>query len=148
MALLNAGSTFHRCFAYLFVWGNDSAMDPWSGPSSLPGIRSLHSVDVIWISCKQTTWSSMVPQCFCVHFTWPVGGTDWQMTWPGGYQCKVQQVIEWSKLEPLEGIFTKSLFVNTLFSFGSRSFKAGFTVPANHSISINTGFQPLSHLIC
>lgn len=94
MALLNAGSRFHQCFvncpAYSFMWGNDSAMDPWSGPRSLPRTRSLCSTDVIWINCEHMTWDLVLPRCFYICFMLPVGGTDWQMTWPGACQCKVK----------------------------------------------------------
>lgn len=98
MALLNAGSRFHQCFlkcpAYSFMWGNDSAVDPWSSPRSLPQTGSLCSMDVIWVSCERVTWDLMLPWCFYVGFILPVGSTDWQMILPGACQYRVKQVAK------------------------------------------------------
>lgn len=68
MALLNAGRRFHQVFvncpACSLMWGNDSTVDLWSGPRSLSQTGSLCSMDVIWVSCEQTTWGIMLPRCF------------------------------------------------------------------------------------
>lgn len=94
MALLNAGRRFHQgfvnCPAYSLMWGNDSTVDLWSGPRSLSQTGSLCSMDVIWISCEQTIWDIMLPRCFYAGLVLPMGGTDWQMAWPGACQYKVE----------------------------------------------------------
>lgn len=148
MALLNAGSRFHRCFvncpAYSVVWGNDSAVDLWSCPRSLPWTGSLGSMDVIWISCEQMTWgfnATSVLLCrLCVACGRHRLTDNFARSLPLHGQIGSK---EQSKLKPPEEISTISWFFITFFLFGSRSFKAGLTAPANHSISINIDFFDL-----
>lgn len=116
MALLNAGRIFHQCFvdcpAYSFMWGNDSAMDQWSGLRSLPRTGSLCSTGVIRISCEQTTWDLMLPCCFYVSCGRHRLTDDLARSLPIQSQIVSKK---WSKLQPQEEIFTVSWFFITFF---------------------------------